>query len=126
MAKTILLIDDDADLAQAVQTALEAAGYRVETASSGEEGLQKVPKAAPDLIILDVMMPGMDGWEVCETLKGSEATRKIPVLMLTAVASQVKDTSYTHQGGRQTNADDYYPKPVEPAALLERIRRLIR
>jgi two-component system alkaline phosphatase synthesis response regulator PhoP len=125
MAKKILLVDDDYDFTVSVKTVLEASGFQVVTASSGEEGLEKVGAERPDLIVLDVMMPGMNGWEVCETLKDSEDTRKIPVIMLTAVASHVKDTSFSHASGRQTEAEDYIPKPVEPERLLRSVRSLL-
>jgi two-component system alkaline phosphatase synthesis response regulator PhoP len=125
MAKKILLVDDDYDFTVSVKTVLEASGFQVVTASAGEEGLEKVGAERPDLIVLDVMMPGMNGWEVCETLKDSEDTRKIPVIMLTAVASHVKDTSFSHASGRQTEAEDYIPKPVEPERLLRSVRSLL-
>jgi CheY-like chemotaxis protein len=126
MPKTVLLIDDDYDLLAATKTVVEGAGYIVKTAASGEEGLNAVRSSAPDLIVLDVMMPGMDGWAVCETLKGTPATSRIPIIMLTAVASHVKDTDYTHASGKTTEADDYIPKPVNPQVLLERIKRLTK
>jgi two-component system alkaline phosphatase synthesis response regulator PhoP len=126
MPKTVLLIDDDYDFLVATKTVVEAAGYAVKTAGSGEEGLEAVRRSAPDLIVLDVMMPGMDGWAVCETLKGAPATSRIPIIMLTAVASHVKETDYTHASGKMTDADDYFPKPVNPQVLVERIKRLIK
>jgi two-component system alkaline phosphatase synthesis response regulator PhoP len=98
----------------------------VKTASSGDEGLTAVRRPPPDLIVLDVMMPGMDGWAVCETLKEDQAARGIPVIMLTAVASHVKDTDYTHASGIMIEADEYLPKPVNPQVLVERIKRLIK
>jgi len=124
MPKTVLLIDDDNDFLAATRTVVEGAGFTVETAASGEEGLKAVGRSAPDLIVLDVMMPGLDGWAVCESLKEAPATRSIPVLMLTAVASRIKDTDYTHAPGQATEADDYIPKPVAPQVLVERIKRL--
>ena len=124
MPKTVLLIDDDNDFLTATKTVVEGAGFAVKTAASGEEGLKAVRSSAPDLIVLDVMMPGMDGWSVCESLKAAPATCGIPVIMLTAVASKVKDTDYTHASGQATEADDYIPKPVAPQVLVERIKRL--
>jgi two-component system alkaline phosphatase synthesis response regulator PhoP len=125
MPKKVLLVDDDYDFLTTTRTVIESGGYQVEEAHNGEEGLQGARKGKPDLIVLDVMMPGMDGWEVCEALKEDRQTAGIPVIMLTAVASKVKDSSYTHQPGKHTEAEDYYPKPVDPAVLLQRIRRLI-
>ena len=126
MAKKVLLVDDDYDFILATRTVIEAAGYAVQTAGGGKEGLQKVRSFQPDLVVLDVMMPAPDGWEVCETLKASSDTRAIPVIMLTAVASHVKDTEFTHQAGKATEADDYLPPPVSPQVLLERIKKLLR
>jgi CheY-like chemotaxis protein len=126
MEKTILIVDDDYDFIASNKTMLEASGYKTETAGSGAEGIEKAKTAGADLIVLDVMMPGMDGWEACEILKSAEETRNIPVIMLTAVASNVRTTAYTHQGGRQTSADDYLAKPVEFAQLLDRIKKLLK
>jgi CheY-like chemotaxis protein len=126
MAKTILIVDDDYDFLAANKTMLEANGYRTETAGSAAEGIEKSKTAKPDLIVLDVMMPGMDGWEACEILKSTEETTDIPVIMLTAVASNVRTTQYTHQSGRQTSADDYLAKPVEFPQLLDRIKKLLK
>jgi CheY-like chemotaxis protein len=126
MPSKVLLVDDDYDFVVATRTVLEKSGYTVQSAADGKEGLEKVRSFRPDLVVLDVMMPAPDGWEVCETLKGSPDTRAIPVIMLTAVASRVKDTDYTHQPGRATEADDYLPKPVSPEVLLARIKKLVR
>jgi two-component system alkaline phosphatase synthesis response regulator PhoP len=126
MAQKVLLVDDDYDFIVATRTVLEAAGYTVQTAGGGKEGLEKVRSFQPDLVVLDVMMPAPDGLEVCETLKASSDTRGIPVIMLTAVASHVKSTDFTHQAGKATEADDYLPKPVNPQVLLERIKKLVR
>jgi DNA-binding response OmpR family regulator len=126
MPKTVLLIDDDYDFLVSTKTVVEGAGFLVKTAANGEEGLKAVHRSAPDLIVLDVMMTGIDGWAVCETLKGDAATRGIPIIMLTAVADNVKDTDYTHASGKMTEADDYLPKPVNPHVLVERIKRLAK
>ena len=95
-------------------------------AYGGQECLEKVKDSKPDLIVLDVMMPGMNGWQVCETLKGSEDTAGVPIIMLTAVASQVRTTKYSHLDGMETQADDYIPKPVNLTTLLERIQRILK
>jgi DNA-binding response OmpR family regulator len=126
MAKKILIIDDDFDFLTSVKTVLQSSGYDPVTATSGDEGLKKAKQSKPDLIVLDVMMPGINGWDVCEALKEDAATQKIPVIMLTSVASHMKDSSYSHASGKQTEADDYIPKPVEPPVLLERVKRLVK
>jgi two-component system alkaline phosphatase synthesis response regulator PhoP len=114
MAKKILLVDDDFDFLAATKTMVESSGYTTETAENAEECLEKAQKGKPDLIVLDVMMPGMDGWEACEILKNTPETRDIPIIMLTAVASNVRQTAYSHQSGKQTDADDYRADTVPP------------
>jgi len=124
MAK-ILIVDDDPDLVEAVSIILESKGYEVAAAYDGEEGLQKVKTERPDLIVLDVMMPGKDGYTVCKELKGDPACASIPVLLLTAVVSHIPTTRYTQQMGLEMEADDYMDKPVEPAELVKRIDTLL-
>ena len=119
----VLLVDDDPDFVEAIKTVLEAADYDVSVAYDGDECMEKIKADGnPDLIVLDVMMPGKDGYEVCEELKGNDATMDIPVILLTAVASRVSTSKYTHRMGMTTNADDYIPKPVQPDELLARVR----
>jgi two-component system alkaline phosphatase synthesis response regulator PhoP len=125
MAKKILLVDDDPDLVEAVSTILESKGYAVAAAYGGVEGLKKVKTENPDLIVLDVMMPDKDGYEVCKELKADKKYRSIPVLLLTAVVSNIPTTKYTHQMGKDMEADDYMDKPVEPDELVKRIEVLI-
>jgi two-component system, OmpR family, alkaline phosphatase synthesis response regulator PhoP len=120
--KKILLVDDDPDFMEAVKTILESANYDVTEAYDGEECMEKVGVVKPDLIVLDVMMPGKSGYEVCDLLKDDEATEEIPVILLTAVASKVSSSKYTHRMGMDTQADDYIAKPVQPAELLKRVQ----
>jgi two-component system, OmpR family, alkaline phosphatase synthesis response regulator PhoP len=125
MAKKIMVVDDDQDFVEAVKTTIEAGGYEVDAAYDGEECLEMVKESNPALIVLDVMMPGMDGWEVCKKLKNNPDTENIPIIMLTAVASRVTTSTYSHSSGMETEADDYFSKPVEPSTLLERIDKLL-
>ena len=125
MAKKILIVDDDPDLVDAVTMILKSKKYEVAAAFGGNEGLAKAKTENPDLIVLDVMMPDKDGYTVCKELKADTALSKIPVLLLTAVASHVPTTRYTQQMGMETEADDYLDKPVEPGALAERIEILL-
>ena len=125
MAKKILIVDDDPDLVEAVSTILESKGYAVAAAYGGIEGLEKAKSENPDLIVLDVMMPDKDGYEVCKELKADEKYRSIPILLLTAVVSKISATKYTQQMGMETEADDYVDKPVEPDELVRRIEVLI-
>ncbi|WP_300463614.1 response regulator [Desulfobacula sp.] len=117
--KLILVVDDDPDLVEAVSMKLEASEYRVAKAYDGEEAMEKIAEEKPDLVILDVMMPRKNGWEVCEEIKKSEALKDISVVLLTAVADSVKTTSYTHHDGKTTLADDYIPKPIDLDKLME-------
>ncbi len=124
MAK-ILVVDDDPDLVESVTTILENKGHTVMQAYGGEEGLEAVKSDRPDAIILDVMMPDKDGYEVCKELKADEEYRDIPILLLTAVVSQIPDTTYTARMGMETEADDYVDKPVEPSELVQLVERLL-
>ena len=124
--KKILLVDDDADFTEATKLLLESRSYEVTVAHDGKEGLKKVQTEEPNLIILDVMMPEMDGYEVCATLKSDPKYRHIPILLLTAVGEYIPTTSYTKEMGMQTEADDYIPKPVEPMEIVDRVEKLVR
>ena len=124
--KQILLIDDDPDFVEAVRVIVESGGYDVRVAYDGQEGLEAVAEQKPDLIVLDVMMPVMNGHEACAKLKADEATRDIPIILLTAVADRVTTSTYTHRDMLESEAEDYMPKPVEPKELLERIRSWLK
>jgi len=123
--KKILLVDDDPDFLDAVQAVVEAAGYEVEVAYDGKEALEKVAQNSFDLIVLDIMMPVMDGHKACKQIKQDPATGDIPIILLTAVADHVTTTKYTHHDMLVSDAEDYLPKPVEPEELLEHIERLL-
>jgi two-component system alkaline phosphatase synthesis response regulator PhoP len=120
--KKILLIDDDPDFVEAVKVIVENAGYDVRVAYDGAEGLEAVAQEKPDLIVLDVMMPVMNGHEACAKLKADPQTAKIPIILLTAVADRVTTSTYTHRDMLESEAEDYMPKPVEPAELLSLIK----
>lgn len=120
--KLILLVDDDPDFVEAVKVILEKGGYDIQVAYDGKEGLEAVAERKPDLIVLDVMMSVMNGHEACAKLKADEATKDIPIILLTAVADRVATSTYTHRDMLESEAEDYMPKPVEPAELLERVK----
>lgn len=120
--KQILLVDDDPDFVEAVKVIVESGGYDVQVAYDGQEGLEAVAEQKPDLIVLDVMMPVMNGHEACAKLKADDVTREIPIILLTAVADRVTTSTYTHRDMLESEAEDYMPKPVEPQELLERIK----
>lgn len=119
--KKILLVEDEKVLIETVTLRLEANGYEVISAYDGFEGLEKAKKEKPDLIILDLMLPKMDGYKVCGLLKADTRYNKIPIIMFTARA-QESDKKM----GQEVGADAYITKPFEPQALLEKIRQLLK
>jgi two-component system alkaline phosphatase synthesis response regulator PhoP len=121
----ILVIDDDPDLVESLTKLLEDKNHEVIQAYGGEEGLEKTKQEKPDAIILDVMMPDKDGYQVCKELKADPEYSDIPILLLTAVASKISSTTYTHRMGMETEADDYVDKPVAPGELVRLIERLL-
>ena len=123
--KRILVVDDEPDFAGIVQQNLEKEGFDVEVAYDGEEGLEKVRANPPDAIVLDVMMPGKDGYQVCSELKADDRFADIPIILLTAVASHVTSTRYSHRDGMSTEADDYLAKPASAEQITESIKGLL-
>lgn len=123
--KRILVIDDEPDFAAIVQSNLKKEGFEVEVAYDGVEGLEKVKQNPPDAIVLDVMMPEKDGYEVCSELKKDEKYQNIPIVMLTAVADHVGSTRYSHADGMSMEADDYLPKPASAEQITESIKSLL-
>ncbi|UJW80596.1 response regulator [Hydrogenophaga sp. SL48] len=118
----LLMIEDDARLAQMVTEYLAQSGYAVIHASDGEKGLEQLPLLQPELVILDLMMPGIDGLEVCRRIRAlPNDSARVPVLMLTA-----KGDPMDRIIGLELGADDYLPKPFEPRELLARIRAVLR
>jgi len=124
MAK-ILVVDDDPDLVETISLMLKSKGHQVIQAYGGVEGLEKVRSERPDAIVLDVMMPDKDGFEVCKEIKADPSLKEIPVLLLTAVASKIPDTKYTLRMGMETEAEDYVEKPVKPEEIARRVEKLI-
>jgi len=119
--ETILIVDDDLDTLKLVGMMLQRQGYRIMAANSGPKALTMVKEEKPDLILLDVMMPVMDGFEVARRLRGDPRTADIPILMFTA-KSQVDDKL----AGFDAGADDYLTKPAHPAELIARVKKLLR
>lgn len=118
----ILVVDDDPDLVESVSMKLESEGFRVAKAYDGIEAMDRIKEERPALIILDVMMPRKNGYELCDELKSSDEYKDIVVVLLTAVADAVTSTSYTHMGGKTTLADDFIPKPIELDKLMEMVK----
>ena len=116
----VLIIDDEADIAQMVSDRLTAAGYAVLTADTGASGLEKAFKEKPNLILLDITMPNMDGWSVLRMLRENDQTKKVPVIMLTAQG----ETS-SHFKAQSLDATDYFVKPFEGKELLTFVEKYI-
>ena len=118
---TILVIDDEKDILKLLQYNLEKEGYQFISAKTGEEGFEAAKSKRPDLVVLDLMLPGMDGLEVCRLLKSDPSTRQIPVLMLTAKSSETDQIV-----GLELGASDYIAKPFSVKVFLARIKNLLR
>ena len=118
MAVTVLVVEDDRNIAQLLQMYLEKEGYAVTVAADGGEGLSKFRAIQPDLVLLDVMMPVMDGWAVCRAIRAESAT---PIIMLTA-----KSETDDKVAGLKSGADDYITKPFEMKEVLARIEAVLR
>ena len=121
MKQKILVVDDEPDAVELVAFNVKAAGYEVVTASNGEEALTKARTLLPRLIVLDLMLPEVDGMEVCKVLRRDPRTRGIPIIMLTAKAGEIDRVL-----GLELGADDYVTKPFSPRELVLRIKRLLR
>jgi diguanylate cyclase (GGDEF)-like protein len=121
MAESILVVDDDPDIARFVEVNLRSAGYDVDVANDGEEALDKAGVLRPDLVLLDVMMPRLDGFEVAQRLRKSPQTANTSIIMLTAKALSADKVT-----GLQSGADDYIIKPFDPIELLARVKGTLR
>lgn len=120
MKAKILVVDDEPDAVELVAFNLRQSGYSVTTAADGAEALQKARTQLPDLIVLDVMLPEMDGFEICKLLRHDPATEKMPIIMLTAKASEVDRVL-----GLELGADDYLTKPFSPRELMLRVKKML-
>ncbi|MFO7761080.1 MAG: response regulator transcription factor [Desulfobia sp.] len=121
MIKSILIVEDEADIIKLIDWHLCSEGYSTYIASDGVKGLEIAEKKKPDLILLDLILPGMDGLEVCKSLKRNSKTQEIPVIMLTAKGEEVDRIV-----GFELGADDYITKPFSPRELILRIRAILR
>ncbi len=119
-AARILLVDDNADNRALLQIILESDGFFISTAASGAEALASVAGEHPDLVLLDWIMPDMDGYEVASGIKGSAATKHIPIIVLSGM-----DDSKTRARAQSAGADDFLAKPLDLAALRRRVRELL-
>jgi DNA-binding response OmpR family regulator len=120
MRAKVLIIDDELDSVRLIGYLLESEGYKIVAALNGERGIEKALAETPDLVILDVMMPGMDGYEVCRRLRSNPQTASIPILMFTAKSQLMNKVI-----GFESGADEYLTKPIRPAELLAGVERLL-
>ncbi|MEK9148871.1 MAG: response regulator [Candidatus Desantisbacteria bacterium] len=121
MAKKILIVDDDQDIVEILRALLETEGYDVIEAFNGKEGIDKAYQHMPHLILLDIMMPVLDGWQVCQRLKACKKTSNIPITIITA-----KNEQEDRNRAKKEGADDYITKPFQPEDLILRIQKSIR
>src|SRR6185437_12649916 len=121
MRKKILVVDEDADLVELIRFNRTQAGYAIGTASNGVEAIKKARSWQPDLIVLDIMMPELDGFAVCEILRRDPATAGIPIMMLTALSSELG-----RMAGLGSGATDFVTKPFSPRLLVQRIEELLQ
>ena len=117
MSKKVLVVDDEPSILLSLEFLMEQEGYDVHTATDGEEALQEVHKKIPDLILLDVMMPKRDGFEVCQTIRANPEWKEIRIIMLTAKGREVDQ-----EKGIALGADDYITKPFATRELVEKVR----
>ncbi|MCD6379348.1 response regulator [bacterium] len=118
--RKVLVVDDEENITQILEFSIAAEGYEVVTASNGEEAIEKARKEQPNLIILDIMMPKVDGYEACRVIKSNPLTKKIPVILLTAKGREIDKRL-----GFEVGADDYIVKPFSPSKLIEKINEYL-
>jgi len=130
--KTVLVVDDDPDFNNITQSYLKKAGFKIKEAFNGVEAMEIVRAEPPDAIVLDVMMPEKNGFQVCSEIKGDESLAMIPILLLTSVGSNVTSnqvtkppTRYSHFNGMYTEADDYLEKTASGEDIVKSIKQLI-
>jgi len=127
MQNKVLVIDDDPDILDAITMILESQGYEVVTACDGIEGLATLKAENPDLMILDLLMPKMDGFAVCKELLDPRWSKyKVPILIMTSVREEFSRRRYELETGLELDVDDYVEKPLSPDVLLKRVSTLIK
>lgn len=121
MHKTILVVDDEQDIVDLISYNLSKEGYEVATANNGTDAVEVAQRLRPDLVILDIMMPGMDGFEVCRALRQDSSLQSMAIVFLTAKAGEIDQIL-----GLELGADDYIQKPISPRVLLARVKTILR
>jgi DNA-binding response OmpR family regulator len=124
----ILVVDDDPDMREALQMILESVGYYVALAEDGQQCLSKLKQEPFDLLLLDLLMPNMDGFEVCKALKDPRYAKyaRMPIIILSSVQEGVSQRHYELETGVRLDIDDYVEKPVESSVLLDRVGKIIQ
>lgn len=117
----VLVVEDESDILELIRYNLSKEGYAVETAATGEQALLAARRRQPDVVLLDLMLPGVDGLDVCRTLKSDPRTNRVPIIMVTAKGEDVDVVT-----GLEVGADDYLTKPFSPKVLLARVRAILR
>lgn len=127
MGAKILVVDDDPDIRDVLEALLEGEGFEVVLANDGEQALEAIKKESPDLMILDLMMPVMDGFAVCKQLQDPRWSKwkNMPVLILTSVREEVSQRRYELETGLSLNVDDYVEKPIDPDVVIDRVKKLL-
>ena len=120
MNRSVLIVDDEPNIVLSLEFLLKQAGYEVRVAGNGEEAMEAIAERAPDLIVLDVMMPTLDGYHVCETIRADPKLRAVRILMLTAKSRDVEREKALALG-----ADDYITKPLSTRELVERVKTIL-
>ncbi|MCX6132720.1 MAG: response regulator [Ignavibacteriales bacterium] len=115
--KKVLIVDDESSMVSVLQRHVSNAGYEFVSASNGQEALEKIEKEEPDLVLLDLVMPGMNGFETCRRIRENEKTKKLPVLIITALRGQSDSAAATASG-----ANEFIVKPIDGAELAKRLR----
>ena len=121
----ILIVDDDPDIREGILTILESQPYRLATASDGKKCMEMLAKETPNLVILDLLMPRMDGWGVIREMRSTPKYSQIPIMVLTTVIEDASRRRYELETGLAMEVQDYVQKPAKPADLLKRVERLL-
>lgn len=120
MRRKILVVEDDPDQLEVIRLSLKAAGFAIGTAANGTDALVKTRSISPDLIILDLMLPGLNGFDVCESLRRDPATASVPIIILTGLCSQ-----FGRFAGLESGANDFLHKPFDPQQLVSKVEKLL-
>lgn len=122
----ILIVDDDPDILEGILTILETQPYRLATARDGKKCMEMISQEIPDLLILDLLMPRMDGWGVIREMRSEPRYTEIPIMVLTTVIEDASRRRYELETGMAMDVQDYIQKPTKPADLIQRVEKMLR